>query len=96
MVTLQELEERLVALESRVATLETCFSNIERQVDNFGNYKDRTADELLLIERQLDIMIETLDLIINDQANQSDRARAKALRTRLKKNKTRAQNARSE
>ncbi|TOH41080.1 hypothetical protein CGI81_24760 [Vibrio parahaemolyticus] len=93
MTTLEQLELRIKDLENRVASLESCFSQMENQVNIFGDYKNRTAEELKLIEAQLDAMLDTLDSLINDQANQADRDRAKALKKRLKQNKTRARNA---
>lgn len=88
-----DLLRRIEQLEAKVASLEHALGLIDTTVSSFGDYKNRTIEELKLIEDQLDAMIDTLDLLINDQANQADRERAKALKARLKQNKTRAKNA---
>lgn len=73
--------------------LETSFSMMERTLDTFGDYKNRTNKELEFIDQQILIMMETLDSIISNNMHQTDLVRAKALKARLRNNHTRVRKA---
>tara|TARA_R110000868_G_C10958032_1_gene768265 strand:- start:2766 stop:3059 length:294 start_codon:yes stop_codon:yes gene_type:complete len=93
MTDLTSLEARVSDLEVRMTRLETSFSSMERSLDSFGNYKKRTNEELVLIDQQIVIMMETLESVISNNMHQTDLVRAKALKARLKNNQTRARKA---
>lgn len=93
MTDLTNLEARVSDLEARMTKLETSFSSMERSLDSFGDYKNRTTEELELIDQQIVIMMETLESIISNNMHQTDLVRAKALKARLKNNQTRARKA---
>lgn len=95
MTDLASLEARVSDLEGRMARVETSFSMMERQLETFGDYKNRTNEELEFIDQQIVIMMETLESVISNNMHQTDLVRAKALKARLKNNQTRARKAKT-
>jgi predicted nucleic acid-binding Zn-ribbon protein len=85
-----ELQERMNEIEDRVSSLE---SHMERTLSNFGSYSKRTEQELKLMNRQINEMLETLEAIITTQENNFDIEKAIRLRRRLRNHKTRVTNA---
>lgn len=94
MTDLATIEARLSDLEGRMERLETSFSMMENSLNTFGNYKNRTNEELEFIDKQIVIMMQTLESVISNNMHQTDLVRAKALKRRLKNNQTRAKKAR--
>ncbi|WP_309266222.1 hypothetical protein [Aeromonas salmonicida] len=93
MTDFASLEARVSNLEGRIERLEISFSMMERSLGTFGDYKNRTDEELEFIDKQIVIMMETLDSVISNNMHQTDLVRAKALKARLKNNQTRARKA---
>ena len=92
-----EILDRLGELEKRADTSDTRLSALEYQVEStlnhFGDYKNRTAEELRLMSSQLSDMIETAEALVSAAEHSSAEEQAKSLRRRLKNNLTRAQKA---
>ncbi len=73
------LEDRLTALE-RSTTL---------TLEDFGNYKNRTDEELKLMESQISRLLDVINDVLSTLDNQEGILRAKNLQRRLKNNYTR-------
>ncbi|EJA7356594.1 hypothetical protein ACEUKD_08810 [Vibrio diabolicus] len=96
MTDYSDLLLRIEQLESRVATLESGLSVIERTVAGFGGYKTRSKEELSLIGQQLSMLIDTVEAMLNKTISDDEAKRAKDLRRRLKNNLTRVKKASGE
>lgn len=81
-----EIENRINALDSRVDTLE---KHISSSLDNFGDYKNRNEQELLLMKGQIESMINSIESLISAAEYQQSNERAKSLLRRLRNNQTR-------
>ncbi|MEC6814273.1 hypothetical protein VXS05_04290 [Photobacterium toruni] len=93
MTDFADIEARLSRLENRVTSLESNFSMIELSISNFGDYKNRTREELNLMKGQFSMLVDTLESMLNKTISDDDAVRAKALKRRLKNNQTRVQKA---
>ena len=85
-----ELEQRMTDLEMRVVSLE---DHMDSMLKNFGSYKSRTGEELALMERQINDMLDTVESVIQVQENQIAIQKAIRLRSRLRNHSTRISNA---
>lgn len=90
---LSELERRTAELENRVTNIESNLTLMASQLDQFGKYKNRTQDELKLMNEQISLMVDACESLVKDAINQSDIIRAKSVLRRLRNNKTRIQKA---
>ena len=86
---IQELNQRLDDMESRVGALE---SSVGSLLGDFGGYKQRTDKELVFMKSQIDKMIEMADNLQKASEYEDGIARAKRLVTRLRGHRTRIQN----
>lgn len=88
-----ELAKRLTELENKVDQIDIRLSSVELSVvatlDQFGDYKNRTVDELSLMNAQISSLIRTVESLVASSENTSAIERAKKLRRRLLNNKTR-------
>jgi molecular chaperone GrpE (heat shock protein) len=87
---INELRKRLDNLEARVTSLEHSTGLI---LDGFGNYKNRTSEELKLMESQISKLLDQIDNVLSTLDNKEGIERARNLRRRLTNNKTRIYNA---
>jgi len=92
---LAELELRTTELEERVSDIENSLGLMASQLDQFGDYKNRSQKELKIMDEQISLMIDTCELLVKDAINQSDIIRAKSVLRRLRNNKTRIRKARA-
>src|SRR5215472_5707149 len=81
-----DLEKRLVGLELRMSCIE---EQVSFTLKHFGNYKNRTDRELLLMQSQLQTLLDSINNIIASVNNQQHQIRAQKLGTRLLNNLTR-------
>lgn len=88
-----EILKRLVELETRVDQIETRLSVVETTVEStlnlFGNYKNRTNEELKLMSDQIALLIRTVESLVTTAEHSAALERAKSLRRRLMNNNTR-------
>jgi hypothetical protein len=68
---------------------------IASQLDQFGDYKNRTQNKLKIMDEQMSLMVDICESLVRDAINQSDIIRAKAVLRRLRNNKTRIKKARA-
>ena len=87
---INELRKRLDNLEDRVTSLEHSTKLI---LDGFGDYKNRTSEELKLMESQISKLLDQIDNVLSTLDNKEGIERAKGMRRRLANNKTRIYNA---
>lgn len=85
-----DLQKRVDILDERMASIEAL---VETTLDNFGNYKSRTTEELKLMKKVIDNILHTLDNTIESLEYDTDLDRAKRLRRRLRNNQTRINKA---
>lgn len=92
-MTIEEIIARLSALEGKVDQIEVRLAIVEQHVaatlDQFGGYKNRTAEELSLMNGQISNLISSVESLILTAENSVALERAKNLRRRLQNNKTR-------
>jgi len=80
------IEEKLLALEHRMSGIE---DQVSSTLSHFGKYRDRTNEELLLMQTQLQALLDSIKNIIETAENQQYQIRAIKLRGRLLNNLTR-------
>lgn len=89
----EEISRRLTDLEHKVDQIDIRLTSVEESVaatlNLFGNYKNRTVEELSLMSGQIGALIRSVDSLVNTSENKSATERAKSLRRRLLNNKTR-------
>lgn len=94
-MTIEEIIARLSTLEGRVDQIEVKLATVEQHVgstlDQFGGYKNRTAEELSLMSGQISGLISSVESLILNAENGAAVERAKNLRRRLLNNKTRVE-----
>ena len=83
---INELRKRLDKLDDRVTSLEHSTGLI---LDGFGNYKNRTTEELKLMESQISKLLDQIDNVLSTLDNKEGIERARNLRRRLANNQTR-------
>lgn len=92
-MNLDEFAKRLTDLENKVDQIEVRLSSVEESVtttlDLFGNYKNRTIEELSLMGSQIANLISIVESLVSRAENQDATERAKSLRRRLLNNQTR-------
>ncbi|MBX8486961.1 hypothetical protein [Pseudomonas cichorii] len=92
-MNIEEIIARLSALEGKVDQIEVRLATVEQHVaatlDQFGGYKNRTAEELSLMNGQISNLISSVESLILTAENSVALERAKNLRRRLQNNKTR-------
>jgi molecular chaperone GrpE (heat shock protein) len=97
MLGINDVRKRLVELEDRVDGLEDRVTSLERSttltLEDFGNYKNRTNEELKLMESQISRLLDVINDVLSTLDNQEGITRAKNLQRRLKNNHTRIRNA---
>lgn len=88
-----EIARRLTDLEDKVNQIDTRLSSVEQSVattlDLFGDYKNRTVEELSLMSSQIDALVRTVESLVITSEHKSGTERAKSLRRRLLNNQTR-------
>jgi predicted RNA-binding protein associated with RNAse of E/G family len=93
MMDIEEIVKRLTDLENKVDQIDIRLTTVEKSVaetlDLFGDYKNRTVEELTLMNGQIDALIRTVDSLVTTSENTLATERAKNLRRRLLNNKTR-------
>jgi len=80
---IKDIEGKLVDLEHRISSIE---ETISLTLKHFGNYKNRTDRELLLMRSQLQTLLSSITNIIESVRNQGQQLRAIKLRSRLTNN----------
>jgi exonuclease VII small subunit len=97
MLGINDVRKRLVELEVRVDSLEDKVTSLERSttltLEDFGDYKNRTDEELKLMESQVSRLLDVINDVLSTLDNTEGIARAKRLQSRLKNNHTRIRNA---
>ncbi|HEK0718892.1 hypothetical protein [Stutzerimonas degradans] len=92
-MTNEEIVKRLRELEGRVDRIEVRLDAVEQHVvstlDQFGDYKNRTVEELVLMKGQIDGLVQSVESLILSAENTAAMERAKSLRRRLLNNQTR-------
>ncbi len=90
---IDEIARRLTELEHKVDQIDIRLSSVEQSVaatlDLFGDYKNRTVEELSLMSGQIGVLIRSIESLVITSENKSATERAKNLRRRLLNNKTR-------
>ena len=87
---LPELEQRVVAMERRIVFLER---DVNSSLDKFGDYKNRTRDELGRMRKDIDNLLDGVEALVQQAEHKRDIQRAKQLRGRLRNNQTRIDKA---
>lgn len=95
MTDMTDLEARVTVLEGQMQQVISSLSLMDNSLNTFGDYKNRTGEELVFIDNQIQIMMDTLESILSSNMHQTDLVRAKALKKRLKNNQTRARKAKA-
>ena len=90
MLGINEIRKRLDNLEDRVASLE---NSTELIMKDFGDYKNRTREELKLMESQVSRLLGQINDVLSTLDNVEGITRTKSLRQRLRNNHTRIRNA---
>lgn len=85
-----QIEHRLDQLDARMSTVET---HVTGALEQFGDYKNRNMQELVLMRGQIDNMIASIESLVCTAEYQQSNERAKALLRRLKNNQTRVNKA---
>jgi molecular chaperone GrpE (heat shock protein) len=97
MLGINAVRDRLAELEDRVEGLEDRVTSLERSttltLEDFGNYKNRTNEELRLMESQISRLLDHINDVLSTLDNTEGIARAKRLQSRLRNNDTRIRNA---
>lgn len=97
MLGINAVRERLAELENQVEGLEDRVTSLERSttltLEDFGDYKNRTNEELKLMESQISRLLDHINDILSTLDNTEGIARAKRLRSRLRNNHTRIRTA---
>jgi hypothetical protein len=78
-----DIENKLVSLEQRISAIE---EQVSCTLKHFGNYKNRTKEELVLMRSQLQTLLDSIKNIIESVDNQQHQIRALKLRARLLNN----------
>ena len=87
---LHEIKERITELEYRVDALE---GEVTRTLRHFGNFKNRTTEELHLMQSQINDLLDGVDALIQHAEHNEAIERATRLRKRLRNHRTRIENA---
>lgn len=92
-MTNEEIVKRLRELEGRVDQIEVRLDAVEQHVvstlDQFGDYKNRSVEELVLMKGQIGGLVGSVGSLILSAENAAAVERAKSLRRRLLNNQTR-------
>jgi len=92
-VDIDEIARRLKDLEDKVDQIDIRLSSVEQNVattlELFGDYKNRTAEELSLMSGQIGALLRSVESLVATAENKSGTERAKSLRRRLLNNQTR-------
>lgn len=90
------IRNRVSELERRVDAIETEFQQQFRaQLDALGKYKSRSEEELLTIRGQLEVIVSTLENLVDIAEDRAAAEDARSLLRRARNNLTRAINAAS-
>jgi exonuclease VII small subunit len=94
---LAELENQVATLEDQVIRLEDRVTSLERSttltLEDFGDYKSRTNEELKLMELQITRLLDHINDVLSTLDSIEGISRAKRLQSRLKNHRTRIRNA---
>lgn len=90
MLGINDIRKRLDDLEGRVTSLERSTLLI---LEDFGDYKNRTYEELKLMESQISRLLDQINDVLSTLDNTDGITRAKSLQRKLKNNYTRIRNA---
>lgn len=97
MLGINDVRKRIVELETRVDSLEDKVTSLERStaltLETFGNYRNRTNEELELMELQVSKLLEVINNVLSTLDNQEGVLRARNLQRRLRNNHTRIRKA---
>lgn len=92
-MTSEEIAEKFLQIEKRLDEMDMRISSIESHVSSalsqFGDYKNRSEAELLLMKGQIEQMINTIESLVSTAEYQQGNERAKALLRKLRNNRTR-------
>jgi predicted nucleic acid-binding Zn-ribbon protein len=93
-----DMDARVTRLEDRMNQLETQFDGLSRRMqqdlDSFGDYKNRTKEELSDVCGQLTQIVGTLEAIVGAAENRADIQGAASLLKRARNHLTRANKSR--
>ena len=89
---LPELEQRVDDVDTRMRGIE---GDIRSSLNQFGDYKNKTRDELSRMRKDIDNLLDAVDALVRQAEDQQEIKRAKQLRGRLRNNKTRIDKARA-
>ena len=70
---LPELERRVVAIEDRIDVLER---HVNSSLDQFGDYKNRTRDELGQMREDIDNLLDGVEALVQQAEHKRDIQRA--------------------
>jgi archaellum component FlaC len=90
MLGIPDIRKRLDELESRVTSLERSTVLI---LEDFGDYKNRTHEELKLMESQISRLLDQINDVLSTLDSTEGITRARSLQRRLRNNHTRIKNA---
>ena len=85
-----DLEKRLAVVEQRLNQLE---KDVDRTLQSFGRYQERTRKELVLMKDVVQDYLDDIDELLNKEVNGEPKDRIIALRRRLRNNLTRIENS---
>lgn len=86
---LQTHEATLKDHQARIGVLEGVLADVVSKLEDFGQYKQRSADELVAIRSELDSLLNVVDTMVKHAINGAGLQEAKALQKRLRNNRTR-------
>jgi len=87
---IKDLHQRVVELETRIGSIET---DVDSTLQQFGKYHSLTVEELTLVRKQLEDLLEGVSNVISTLENQAEKQRAARLKRRLRYNLTKLNNA---
>jgi len=87
---IRDLEETVENIERRLNQVEL---SIQSQLSEFGDYKNKSEEELLSVKGQLQGIIGTLESLVSAAENEEESKSARDLLKRARNHLTRAKNA---
>jgi predicted nucleic acid-binding Zn-ribbon protein len=94
---IRELEDQVSTLGDQVVRLEDRVTSLERSttltLEDFGDYKSRTNEELKLMELQITRLLDHINDVLSTLDSIDGITRAKRLQSRLRNHRTRIRNA---
>ena len=94
---IEDLESELERAHQRIdvlgGKLDALVLHAESRLKDFGNYKNRSTEELLEIKTEISLLIDQVDHVLEILENKAHIEAGKRLRTNLRNHYTRANNA---